>query len=179
MLDHQIPCLGFALQEATHVNVWRNRLEEMDLAPGPWLKDVKRAVLAGLPDGTPVVARWRAAGAWAEKTVSLGALRDRALQCVPGEKIAYVSDVAFHAENVRRIVELATDADLLFIEATFREQDAEAARRKFHLTTGQAGTIAREAGVRALVPFHFSPRYTGCEPELRAELQSAYGGPIR
>jgi len=179
VLDHQVPCLGFALQEAAHVNVWRNRLVELGVEPGPWLRDVKRAVLDGSPDDTPVIARWQKAGVRSERTLALGVLKDRALQCVPGQKIVYVSDVAFHAENVRRIVALAKDADLLFIEAMFLAQDAAAARRKAHLTTHQAGSIAREAGVRTLVPLHFSPRYTDCEPSLRAEVQAAFGGLVK
>ena len=55
-LDHDIPCLAFALQEAMHVNVWRNRLASLGVAPGPWLREAKRAVLTGAPDDTVLVA---------------------------------------------------------------------------------------------------------------------------
>jgi ribonuclease Z len=178
VLDHQIPCLGFALQEAMHVNVWRNRLIELGLAPGAWLRDVKRAVLAGAPDDTPVVAESRQSGVAQNTTIALGTLRDNALRCVPGQKIAYVSDVAFHDDNVHRIVELASHADLLFMEAMFLEQETAAARRKFHLTAHQAGAIARRAGARALAPFHFSPRYGDCESRLRSEAGAAFGGVV-
>jgi ribonuclease Z len=176
VLDHQVPCLGFALQEAMHVNVWRNRLAELGLAPGAWLQGVKRAVLAGAPDDTLVVAEGCAGDPSQQTTVSLGTLRAWALRCVPGQKIAYVSDVAFHEDNVRRIVELASQADLLFMEAMFLERDGADARRKSHLTAHQAGEIARRAGARALVPFHFSPRYSDCASSLRSEAEIAFGG---
>jgi len=178
VLDHQIPCLGFALQEAMHVNVWPNRLEELGLAPGAWLRGAKRAILAGASDDTPIAARRPEPGAMREQSLPLGTLRHAALQCVPGEKIAYVSDVAAHAENERRIVHLAAGADLLFIEATFLERDAAEARRKSHLTAHDAGRIARAAGARQLVPFHFSPRYTGMEPTLSAEARAAFRGDV-
>jgi ribonuclease Z len=86
--------------------------------------------------------------------------------------------VAYHAENTRRIVEIASQADLLYIEATFLEEDVAGAARKYHLTARQAGSIARAAGARVMVPFHFSPRYADCESRLRAEAQAAFGGVI-
>jgi ribonuclease Z len=62
------------------------------------------------------------------------------------------------------------------IEAVFLEEDAEDAARKYHLTARQAGAIARAAGARVIVPFHFSPRHAHCEARLRAEAQAAFGG---
>ncbi|MCZ7566531.1 MAG: MBL fold metallo-hydrolase [Burkholderiales bacterium] len=95
---------------------------------------------------------------------------------MPGEKIAYVTDVVYHEENARRIAALAADADQLFIESVFLNADADHAARKFHLTARQAGTIARLARARRVVPFHFSPRYTEREAELRDELSAAHCG---
>jgi len=43
-LDHGIPSLGFALEEKVHINVWKNRLADLGLAVGPWLKELKDAV---------------------------------------------------------------------------------------------------------------------------------------
>ena len=178
VLDHKTPCLAFAVQEAMHVNVWRNRLAGLGLSPGPWLREVKHAVLAGEPDDTPVTARWQDADGQHVRHMPLGLLKEQVLEIVPGEKIAYVTDVAYHAENARRIVELASQADLLYIEAMFLDQHAQDAARKHHLTARQAGSIAREAGARVMVPFHFSPRYTDQEALLRAEAGDAFGGTI-
>jgi len=174
VLDHKTPCLAFAVQEAMHVNVWRNRLVDLEVKPGPWLREAKRALLAGAPDETIISAR--AIDGTGERPIPLGTLRSRALQLVPGQKLAYVTDVAYHAGNVQRIVALAERADALFIECTFLDADSDDAGRKCHLTARQAGAIAHEAGVGVLVPFHFSPRYAGREAELRAEAQAAFGG---
>ena len=167
-LDHDIPCLGFALEEKTHVNVWKNRLLEMGLGPGPWLAELKRAVAEGAPDDTPIRADGR--------VLALGELRARVLRLVPGQKLCYVTDVVYGADNARRIAALAADADLLFIECVFLDEDAEHAARKFHLTARQAGWLAREARAKQVVPFHFSPRYGEREAELRAELEAARAG---
>ena len=174
LLDHETPCLAFAVREAMHVNVWRNSLADLEVEPGPWLREAKRAILAGAPDGTIITAR--AKGGTGERSIPLGTLRSQALRLVPGQKLAYVTDAAFHAENARRIAGLADGADLLFIESTFLDADAADAARKFHLTARQAGALAAAAGAAVLVPFHFSPRYAGREAELRAEAQAAFGG---
>jgi ribonuclease Z len=176
VLDHGVPCLGFALQEAMHVNVWPNRLAELGLVPGAWLRDAKRAIIADAPDDTPLTARWRDGDEWREKRLSLGTLRQSAVQCVPGQKIAYVSDVAYHTENLQRIARLVAGADLLFIEATFRGCDIDAAQRKYHLTAEQAGSIARNSAAHEIVPFHLSPRYTDCEAALVNEARAAFLG---
>jgi ribonuclease Z len=176
VLDHGVPCLGFALQEAMHVNVWPNRLADLGLAPGAWLRDAKRAVIDDAPDVTPITARWHDDAAMREEQISLGALRQAAMQCVPGQKVAYVSDVAGHPGNFERISRLAADTDLLFIEATFLERDADEARRKKHLTAAQAGAIARQSGAREIVLFHFSPRYADREEALVNEARAAFRG---
>jgi ribonuclease Z len=174
-LDHDVPVLAFALEEPTHVNVWKNRLGEMGLEVGPWLKALKRAVLAAAPDDTPIRASWRTGAGEAERTLPLGALK-AALEIVPGSRIAYVTDVVHEEENARRIAALARDVDLLFIESVFLDEDADHAARKYHLTAKQAGLIARAAGARHVIPFHFSPRYSEHEDALRAELERAFRG---
>ena len=170
-LDHSTPCLGFAFEEKAHVNVWKNRLAELGVPVGPWLGELKRAVSEGLPADTPIAARWRDREGDHERVFALGELQERALQIVPGEKLAYVTDVVFHEQNEARIAALARGAELLFIECVFLEEDADHAARKFHLTAAQAGRIARAAGVKNVAPFHFSPRYTAREADLRAELE--------
>jgi ribonuclease Z len=62
---------------------------------------------------------------------------------------------------------LADGADLLVIEATFLDGDADLAWRYGHLTAGQAARVAAESGVRTLVLTHFSQRYP--EPAPFAE----------
>ena len=56
VLDHGTPCLGFAVTEPTHVNIWKTRLDALGLAPGPWLRGLKQAVRDGAPDATMVPA---------------------------------------------------------------------------------------------------------------------------
>jgi ribonuclease Z len=176
MLDHDIPCLGYALEEKLHLNVWKNRLQELGLPTGPWLKDLKRLVRQQVPDDTPVRIHWRDHSGEHERMLSVGQLRGEVLRIVSGQKIVYVVDAVYHAENARRIIHLAHNADTLFIESVFLNEDVARAAARFHLTARQAGTLARAAGVKHLVPLHFSPRYSDDPEALRREAEAAFGG---
>jgi ribonuclease Z len=172
-LDHRIPVLGFALTEAMHINVLKNRLIERGLPTGPWLTKLKALVRDGAADDTPVEVRWRDRGGSRVRTFPLGELKDSVLEFVPGEKIGYVTDVAYQPDNVARIEALVRGADRFYIECVFLDADRDHAERKAHLTARQAGTIARSVGARIAVPFHFSPRYLEQEREIREEFETA------
>jgi poly-gamma-glutamate synthesis protein (capsule biosynthesis protein) len=150
-----MPCLAFALQEAAHVNVWKNRLLERGLPVGPWLRSLKDAVVERRADDHLIQID---ESATSDHLVPLGSLRD-VLTVAAGQKIAYVTDTADTPANRAAIVALVQNADILFIEAAFAGADAALARERAHLTTTAAGEIAREANVRRVEPFHFSPRY--------------------
>lgn len=75
---------------------------------------------------------------------------------------------------IKAIIGLVENADLLFIEAAFAQADAALAAERAHLTTVAAGQIGREAGVRRIEPFHFSPRYTGEEERMLNEVKAAF-----
>jgi ribonuclease Z len=175
VLEHDIPCLAFALEEVRHVNVLKDRLEARGLRVGPWLTDLKDAVLRDDPPETPIRALRQESGASREARIALGELRHEVLRIVPGQKIVYVTDVDYNMENHDRIVRLAQGADMLFIEAVFLDEDKNLARQRRHLTARQAGRIARDAGAKGLTVFHFSPRYQGREAALRREAEEAFG----
>jgi ribonuclease Z len=170
ILEHHTPCLGFALQEAAHVNIWKNRLSERGLPVGPWLRSLKRAVLEGRPDDHSIRIDGVMSGS---RVAKLGDLRDL-LTVTAGQKIGYVTDVADTPANRAAIVALVQNADILYIEAAFADVDAQLARQRGHLTTTAAGEIAREANVRRVEPFHFSPRYAGEEERMLAEVSAAF-----
>jgi ribonuclease Z len=90
-----------------------------------------------------------------------------------GQTFAFVMDTAW----CEAAIELAADADLLVSEATFLASDEEAAGEYGHLTAGQAGRLAREAGVGTLVLSHFSARYTAVEP-FADEAAAEFDGEI-
>ena len=163
-LDHHgTPVLAYALQPDRQINIRKDRLRARGLAPGPWLNELKRHLLADneaapvqLPDGG---------------TATAGALAEELVIITPGKKLAYATDLADSAQNRRQLTELARHAHTFFCEAPFLEADAGHAARTGHLTTRACGEIATEAGVSRLVPFHFSRRYTDNPQQLYDEIR--------
>src|SRR6202035_2176625 len=72
-----------------------------------------------------------------------------------GQRFAFIMDTRL----CDAAFELADGADMLVCESTFADAEAARAREWGHLTAGQAGRIAAEAGARLLVLTHFSQRY--------------------
>lgn len=172
-IDHGIPTLAFALEERARINIWRNRLESLGLAVGPWLRGFKDAILRGAPDDAAVQVGW-AVGRSGPGSLPLGELKQQVMQVTSGRKLAYVVDAAFTDANIAKIAALVQGADILFIEAAFLEADAEDAAARRHLTARQAGALARLADVKRLVTLHYSPRYQGQGERLAREAQAAF-----
>jgi ribonuclease Z len=175
LLEHDIPCLAYALEEKQHLNVDKVRLEAMGLRVGPWIRVLKEAVMNGEPEQTRITALASEENRPGVQEMSLGELREGLLMTTRGQKIAYVTDVAFTDENVEKIVQLARGADVLFCEAAFSEADRTRADQRRHLTAHQAGVLARKAEARRLVLFHFSPKYHGHVEDLYEEASKAFG----
>lgn len=175
-LNHRIPSFGYALQEQFHINVNKEKLHAAGLPVGSWLKDMKQHLWQGQPDDFRFTATLYVEHRREEREFRLGDLRDQFVTITRGQKLAYVVDVRYDADNEAKIVELARGADVLYCEAPYLDADAEKASARYHLTAKQAGLLARKAGVRHLVVFHFSPRYTGQGAALIREAMDAFEG---
>ena len=172
ILDHNIPCLGFSVSERFHINIIKERLLSLGLEIGPWLKQFKQALYDRQdPDSEFEVIYGKKNRA---KKFVLGELARQIALITPGRKISYIADVVYSKSNAEKIIALVKNSDHLFIEAAFLEKHRGTARKKYHLTAAQAGTLAAEAGVKQLTPFHFSPRYTGRENLLYREAMAAF-----
>ena len=173
LVDHDIPCLAYAIEEKARVCIDKERLLAHGLGTGAWLRELKHAALTGIPDDTPLRVAWRDRDGEHVTMRTIGALQHLILDVVPGQRVGYVTDLRYTDANVATLVQLLTGVDRLFIESVFLDEDRDHGLRKNHLTARQAGLIARQLGARAVEPFHFSPRYAGRGDELAAELRAA------
>jgi len=90
----------------------------------------------------------------------------------PGARLAFVGDAA----QIEDLVEVVRGADLLVIEATYLELEADLAREYGHLTARQAAQLAALANVKQLCLTHISRRYT--ESEVLAEASPIFASTI-
>jgi ribonuclease Z len=177
ILDHKIPCLAFCFEERQRFNILKTVLDEMNLPTGAWLMKLKEHLINGDGDDTPVrVWRRDSEGNRQETFRPLGELR-QIVKITPGLRIAYVVDAVYSEANRDAIRALIAQADMLFIETPFLDEDSETAAKKYHLTARQAGLLDREGQVKRIIPFHFSPKYKPTPLALAEEAMTAFKNP--
>ncbi len=164
ILDHQVPCLAFNLEEECHVNINKAMLTNMGLSVGSWLRELKEAIRGNKFDAVITVEG---------RDLSFSDLRE-VVDITHGQKLSYVVDALGSAENINKIIEIAKGSDVLYIEAFFMDRDKARAVARYHLTAKEAGGIARAAGVGRMEPLHFSPRYTDDPEALLREAEDEF-----
>lgn len=90
-----------------------------------------------------------------------------------GDSIAVVIDTRF----CNQAIDIARGARLLLAESTYLEEEADLARKHYHLTAKEAATIALKADVDQLVLTHFSARYINSkvfEEEARTVFANSF-----
>ena len=163
--DHNIPSVAYALMFPQEICVRKERLSAFGLRPGPWLGQMKQAILSGNPQTRILLptGETRRADQLAE---ALTIIR-------PGKKLVYAADMADTAKNRRKLVDLARSAHTFFCETAFAHKDKPKADATQHLTTLAAVDIACQAQVERLAPFHFSKRYEHQPGMIYDEIRSA------
>ncbi|MEW6054652.1 MAG: MBL fold metallo-hydrolase [Nitrospirota bacterium] len=167
-LDHQVPCLGFSLEEEFHININKASLNQLGLPVGPWLSELKYAIREKRPDDTVFII--------AGKKYQLGELK-AITKTTEGQKISYVTDISMNSENIGKVIDFVRGSDTFYCEAYFMEKDRDRAAERFHLTARLTGVIARQAGVRNLVVMHFSPKYRNKTESPKDEAIEAFRNP--
>ncbi|MER6525283.1 ribonuclease Z [Streptomyces sp. NPDC001508] len=148
-LSHPVESYGYRLVEPDGRRMLPERLAAHGIA-GP---DVGRLQREGVLRGVPL---------------------DAVSEARRGQRFAFVMDTRL-CDGVHA---LAEGCDLLVIESTFLDEDAELAAEYGHLTAGQAARAARDAGVRHLVLTHFSQRYPGPEEFERQARAAGFEGEL-
>src|SRR4051812_13300877 len=164
IMDHGIPCLAYAVRERPRLNVDEGVLAAMGLRPGRWiqgLKDPRRG------DDDVIDTDGGAH--------RLGELRRRLLVSTPGSCLAYLTDFGLDDRAGRGLGGMLRGCGVIVGEASYRDADAELARRHRHLTGSEMGRLAASLGAGRLVLFHLSDRYDREQwPGLMEEVRRVF-----
>ena len=147
-VSHRGPSLGYLFREKSRRPFLAERAEALDVPQGPERSRLVAGESVELSDGRVI-----------HPDDVLG----------PPERHAWLAHVG-DTGGTEDLMEPVSGADLLVIEATYLERDADLARQFDHLTAAQAARLAQEAGVHQLALTHISRRYR--ESDVLEEAQA-------
>jgi len=150
-VSHRGPdCLGYTFEERARRPFLPQKADELGIPFGPERRDLVDGKTLILPNGRRV-----------EPDDVLGPLQK-------GPKLVMIGD----AGKTDDLVEACRDADVLVIESTYLNEEADMARQFSHLTAQQAAQLAIRANVRHLILTHISRRYR--EKDVLKEAQDVH-----
>jgi len=134
-MEHGIPTNAYNFIIKDKLRIDKTKMKALGILPGPSLRLLK--------DGKEINLKNKKI-----KPKDLAYLEK-------GKKISIVLDTAF----TPKIAKFAKEANLFICESSFGSDLKNSAKDKFHLTSEEAGEIAKKAGVKKLVLTHISQRY--------------------
>lgn len=166
ILDHGTPVLAFRLDEKRHINVRKDKLKELGYESGRWLNDLKKGIIEGWEEDRLIETP--------KGKKKIKELKEDLILITEGQSIGYLVDFYYSEENLKKIIENFKGVHLLFIEASFRKTEWKRAKKRRHLTSHQAGKIAKMLNVKKVIPIHLSPKYLGKENIIIEEVKKAF-----
>lgn len=150
-LKHKIPCSGFLIREKTKARkILSNAIRHYGI-PHQAIPAIKKGEDFVQPNG---------------EVVSNHLLTT---DPPPSYSYAYCSDTLYNEE----IVPLIQGVDVLYHEATFKEESQEKAQLRFHSTAKEAARIAKLANAKQLIIGHYSAKYKDLS-ELHEEAKEVF-----
>ncbi len=144
-LDHTKTCVGYALEECDRPGEFKPEVaEKLNVPKGPLWGKLQRGESVLNSNGEEVRS---------EQVVG---------KSRRGRKFSFVTDTLY----LPSIAQEVKGSDLLVCEGMFADDCADQAKEKKHMTSRQAGIIARNAEASRLSLIHYSPRYNDRDLDL-------------
>jgi ribonuclease Z len=177
--EHRVPSLIYRVDEKPTFLVDSEKLEQLELVPGPWLGKLKRRFFRGA-EGQ---ADFKVLKRQGEEVYELGVADPeeltRQLQRPQQQaSLGYISDIGFTLQNRNRICELMRGVDLLLCECTYLRAAKDKARTSFHLCSDDINQLLAELEPTYFLPMHLSKTYSRRTRELYQELDPPAGTTI-
>ncbi|MDP2628992.1 MAG: ribonuclease Z [Nanoarchaeota archaeon] len=149
-MSHGIPTNAYSFVKKGQIRIDKNKLKKTKLPFGPLLKNLKEGKDVK-HDGKKF--KWR------DLTYREG-----------DKKISIVLDTL----NNKNILSFVKNSDLLICESSFGEELKEKAKEHLHLTSRQAGEIAKRSNSRKLILTHISQRYEKNPEKILNEAKKVF-----
>ena len=149
-MSHGIPSLAYSIIIKDKIRLDKKKIKKLKLPNSPLLRD--------LQNGKDII--------WNKKKIKSSSLT----YFEKGKKLTFVLDTAMN-ENILKI---AKNSDLLVCESTFSEKESSIAKEYKHLTSKDAGTIAKKSNSRSLILTHISQRYEHNPHQIEKEARKIF-----
>ena len=151
-LDHGTPSIGYHYLLPERYSVDIDSIVRDRHPQGPWIRELQIE--------TSKKEKGKKSIQIDRRTYSVEELSVRYLQKKPRASIGYLTDFAFHWQNIQKCINgFNSCLDTLVCETSFLDEDRDRAFKKKHLTTKQAALIAAICGAKSLKVFHVSSIY--------------------
>ena len=148
-MHHGIPCLAYSIKQKTKRRIDKKKIKKLGL---------KGPLVGKLQKGKDITFEGKKI-----KAKDITYLQE-------GKKISIVMDTKINPNCVKA----ALNADILVCESTYIDKDKDKAEEYKHMTSSQAGTIAKKAKAKKLYLTHISQRYETNENEIARQAKKHF-----
>lgn len=151
---HGIPCNAYSFILKGKIRINKEKLKSLNIPEGKYLKNLKEG-----------------------KDIQFNGKKYKAKDLTYKEKeikISFILDTEFN----KKIIQFVKNSDLLICEATFKSEMENKAKEHKHLTSKQAGEIAKKSKSKKLILTHISQRYSKNLEEVLNETKKIFSNTI-
>ncbi|TAE68901.1 MAG: peptidase [Bacteroidetes bacterium] len=145
ILNHKTPCIAYSFVEHSKISLKDN----CPLKAGEWIKLLKKSFQE--KNLTQIIA----------VDNQLFEAKDlfQYVEEKQGYKVCFVMDHLACESNHEKIIRLCHQADELYIEAYYLQEELDLALKNHHSTAYLSGKVAQKSGAKKAFPIHFSRRH--------------------
>lgn len=149
-LKHRTPCNAYNFVKKGKTKIDKQKLKDLGVESEPSLKELKKG-----------------------KNIKINGKKLKAKEMTykqEDKKISFVLDTRFD----KKIISFVKNSDLLVCEATFSSELEDKAKEHYHLTSKQAGEIAKKSDSKKLILTHLSQRYEQDTKKILEEVKEVF-----
>lgn len=158
ILNHKTDSIAYLFKENDSVTFHENA---SDFKKGKWISELKTAFENNDADREIEI----------EGTLYKASDLFYLLTRNEGYKLGVIMDHAVDEGNYQKIKAVFNNADRVYIETFYKDEDQEFAKINYHSFASASGKIMNECKVKEAIPIHFSRRYTENDQQ---EIETAF-----